>query len=275
MLTMVTAQNDRLDTLLLPLMDSSGGYVVKDIQGLGPVKATLTSSPFAQSDGAQFQAARREPRNITMKLGIEPDYVSNNVASLRSRLYDFFMPKTPVTIGLYIDDAIFATTDAIVESCEPDIFTADPQVDISMICYDPDFYDLDETLVSGSTTNGTTTQVIPYDGTQDVGVIFSITPVNNIAELTLYNTRPDGTVQIFDVYSEEFLAGNTITITSVPGKKSVMQTTAGLTYSVLRSMSPISTWITLGRGDNLFRAYQTGATPHPWTLKYTAKYGGL
>jgi hypothetical protein len=50
MLTMVTVQNPS-GTLFLPLTDASQGYVVKDIQGLDPVKASLASSTMAQMDG--------------------------------------------------------------------------------------------------------------------------------------------------------------------------------------------------------------------------------
>jgi Siphovirus-type tail component, C-terminal domain len=273
MLTMVTAQNVRGDTLQLPLMDSSNGFVVKEIQGLDPVKASLTSSSLAQVDGEQFQNARRGTRNITMKLGLEPDYAVTTVADLRAELYRYFMTKSVITFGVYLDDILFATTAATVETCENDMFSADPQVDISLICYDPDLYDTDTIVVSGSTVADMTTQTITYDGTSDTGVIFAITFTRSVSGITLYNYRPDGVMQIFDV-NGSFLTGDTLQVKSVPGRKELTLTRAGLEYSVLYYMNPISVWITLMEGDNIFRAYVTGAAI-PFTVSYVPKYGGI
>ena len=103
---------------MLPLLDSSGGYSVKDIQGLDPGKASLVSTMLAQMDGGQLHNARRDPRNITMKLGIESDYLTNSVAGLRSGLYDFFMPKQSATLGFYFDDVLTALTTVTVMGAE-------------------------------------------------------------------------------------------------------------------------------------------------------------
>lgn len=273
MLTLVTAQNAQAGTLLLPLQDSSGGYSVKDIQGLGPVKATLTSSQLAQMDGGQLHNARREPRNILMKLGLEPDYVSNSVSSLRADLYEFFMPKSRVTMGFSFDDVLLGTTDAVVESADTNMFTADPAYDISLICYDPDFLSPDPVVVNGSTTSGTGTTTIPYPGTSDAGIIFSVTLTASSTAIKLYNTRPDLKTQIIDILGT-FLAGDQIVINTCPKSKAITVIRSGLNISALFYLQLGSEWISLGKGDNKFRAYYTG-TSLPYTVQYTARYGGF
>ena len=65
--------NSRGFTLDLPLEDISGGFIVKGIEGLGPVKATLVSSSFANMDGEQYHSSRRKARNLIVKLGLDPD----------------------------------------------------------------------------------------------------------------------------------------------------------------------------------------------------------
>ena len=273
MLTQVTAQNVRGDLLLLPLADSSGGYIVRNIDGLDPVKAVLASSSIAQVDGADFQHARRDIRNITMKIGIQPDWSVTDVGDLRKSLYAFFMPKSPVTMSFYLDDALFATTDVIVESCENSMFSADPEVDISLICYDPDFYDTALTTVSGSTVTDMTEQVITYAGSSDTGVVFKMTLPRNISDLMLYNTRPDGIINIF--YAQgTFLSGDIIKIGSIEKDKYFRIVRAGLEYSVLYWMNRTSSWISLQEGDNRFRAVTSG-TAISFTLEYTNKYGAL
>jgi Siphovirus-type tail component, C-terminal domain len=273
MLTMVECENIQDGLLLLPLMDASGGYVVRDIHGLDPVKAILTSSQLAQMDGEQSQNKRRGSRNITMKLGLEPDYVTTSVAGLRANLYNFFMPMSLVTVRFYEDDVLFGQSDAVVETCENDRFSSDPQVDISLICYDPDFYAPAPTVISGSTVTDLTTRTITYPGTSDTGVKFTLTFPGSASEVRLYNTRPDNIVNTIDIIGS-FLAGDILTVDTNPGSKAVTITRAGLTFSVLYWVDHTPKWISLTRGDNLFRAYYNGAAI-PYTLEYTARHGGL
>lgn len=273
MLTMVTVQNARGDTLLLPLMDSSAGYVVKNIQGLDPGKATLSSSSLAEVDGADPQNAHREPRNITMKIGLEPDYAATSVAGLRSNLYKYLMPKSVVIFSLYTDNTLWATTVATVESFENDMFTADPEVNISLICYDPDFYAPIVTTVSGNTVNTPTDQLITYPGTTDTGLEFSLTFPSNQSEIRLYNTRPDNLIQLFTL-AGTFLTNDVLKINTKQRQKGVTITRAGLEYSVLYFLAAGSNWLSLTQGDNLFRAY-VNTSPIPFTLSYMTKYGGL
>lgn len=272
MLTMVSAENDAAGQLLLPLFDSSAGYSVKDIQGLDPVKATLTSTPLAQLDGARLNNAKREPRNITIKLGLETDWVSNTVAGLRRDLYQWFSPKSQLTFGLYDDDVPFGTTLATVESCEANMFSADPEVDISLLCFDPDFYG-DTFTFLGSTVVDTSTQGIAYNGTSDAGIIFSITFSESASSIIIYNTRPDRNIQVMDIEGA-FTTGDTLTINTNPGQKSAIRSVAGLPISVLSYVHTRSDWISLEKGNNLIRVYYTGSIT-PYTLTYTEKHGGF
>jgi len=271
MLTMVTVQNPS-GVLFLPLTDASQGYVVKEVQGLDPVKASLTSSTMAQMDGALFQNARREPRNITMKVGLECDYISNTVAGLRKNLYDYLMTKGNVTFSLWVDLAKWAMTNAVVESVENNMFTADPEVDISLICFDPDLYAPSETVMDGMTTNSTDTVTIDYPGTSETGVKFEMVIPADAGEVRLYNTRPDQVVNMVRV-TGNLLTNDLLTMDTNPGSKKITLTRNGLEFSVLYFLDQTSDWVSLMRGPNLIRAFYGGA-PSPYTLTYTVKYGG-
>lgn len=273
MLTLVEVVNASSNTLQLPLADSSAGYEVQDIEGLDPVKATLTSSTMPQIDGAQPQNAQRGTRNITMTLGLSPDYVTNTVDSLRSDLYDYFMPEANILLRFYKDDVLTVVTQGQVESCENSMFSADPAVDISIICYDPDFYAPDEDSISGNTVTDTTIETITYEGSSDTGVIFTLNIDRSLSGFTLYNTRPDGTLQKFDVEGS-FDLDDVVTITSISGAKSIVLNRDSLTTSPLYFVSQPVNWITLAKGDNQFRVVASGAAV-PYTITYTPKYGGL
>lgn len=273
MLTLVEVTNVRSDTLGLPIADASAGYSVKDIQGLDPVKATLTSSSIAQVDGAQPQNARRDLRNITMKLGLEPDYASSTVDSLRTSLYDYFMPKANIGLRFWKDGSLFATCNGQVESFDAPMFTQDPEADISVICYDPDFYAPSSSVLSASTTSDTNYHAIQYPGSSDAGFIFALAVNRIFSSFTIYNTLPDGSLQQFAV-TGSFAPGDIVTMNSIPGQKALTLTRSGIPSSILFDADPANTWPFLQKGENDFRVYVNG-TSIPYTLTYTAKYGAI
>lgn len=273
MLTKVEVDNLQGQTLSLPLDDISGGYVVKDITGLDPVKATISSSAFAQLDGATFQGARREMRNILMKLGIEPDYAATSVSELRNDLYAFFMPKTDVQLRFFMDDVIFASIMGKVESCEAPPFTKDPELSVSMLCFDPSFISPDPTVVAGNTVANSTEQTINNPGTVEAGYVFQLNVNRSISGFSIYNRRPDGTIRQMDV-ALALVDGDVVKISTELRNKYATLTRGGVTTSILYAISPSSSWAALNPKNNFYRVLVSGAAI-PFTLTYTARYGGL
>lgn len=274
MLTEVDVTNVRSDTLQLPLLSAAGGYAVRDIQGLDPVQAALTSSSMAQLDGAQFQNARRDIRNITMKLGLVPNFVTTTVDSLRQTLYDYFMPKSNITLTFWKDGAVFAVASGQVESFDNSMFTADPEADISIVCYDPDFYAPAPTVTNIATVTTTDTTAFNYPGNSECGVIFALNINTALTGFTIYNQQPDGTLTTFAV-TGSFVSGDIFTINSVPGQKAATLTRGGITTSALSMVDPTNIgWPVFQKGENLFRAFASVAAI-PCSVTYTTKYGGL
>lgn len=273
MLTKVEVYTAQNEMLAFPLQDVSGGYLVKDIEGLDPVKATIVSSPFAKRDGTQYQNSRRDNRNIVIKLGIEPDYITNSVPELRSQLYRFFMPKRRVSLRFYVDGVYFADISGRVESCQSPMFTPDPEVDISVLCFDPDFTAAGSVVVSGNTVADATEMPISYPGTVEVGGVFVLSVDRAISEFTINNQGPGAEYQTLD-FAHPLSAGDVLTISTVSGAKRATLTRAGSDSSVLYGISPASSWINLYPGINQFRVLAEGA-PIPYTFEYLAKYGGL
>jgi hypothetical protein len=273
MLTVVEITNVRGNTLRLPLLDASNGYVVKEIDGLDPVNATLTTSSLAQVDGAQPQNARRDTRNITMKLGLEPDYVSTTVQSLRSSLYEYLMPKNNIDMAFYLDGTLYVIASGQVESFENSMFSADPEVDISIICYDPDFYSPTAITLDEDTVSTTDAVEIDYDGTSDIGVIFTLNVDRDLTDFTLYNTAPDNSIQAFGV-DGSFVSGDVVVINTIPGQRGITLTRSAITTSVLFYVDDSAIWTTLQKGTNYFRAYASGDAI-PYTLVYTPQLGAI
>jgi tail protein len=272
MLTLVEVRGQG-GMLSLPLEDSALGYDIQDIQGLDPVKATLVSSSFAQQDGAQYQSARREARNIRLVLGLYPDYASDSVRSLRQRLYPFFMPKTAVSLRFFMADGLTVDIDGRVETFESTMFTEEPGVEISLLCFDPDFIDPEPVEIEGATTSGSSTVSVNYEGTVETGIELILDVNRTLGEFTIYHQLPDGSIKTMD-FQAPLLTGDTVTINTVSGNKSAVLTRASVDSSILYGISPQSNWLELDTGSNAIRVYAEGAAV-PYTINYIRRYGGL
>jgi hypothetical protein len=259
--------------LSLPLQDISGGYITKDIEGLDPVKATLVFSSFAGQDGSQFQSARRENRNIIIKLEYQPNFAQTTVAKLRQKLYQFLMPKSLVQLRFYDDEVGIVNISGRVESFDSPRFTKDPDATIGIVCEIPDFDTLVNLQFGGNTTAGATTVDRTYDGTVETGFVFTMNVNRTISGFTIYNTLPDNTSRSL-VITAPLVAGDVVKISTVAGSKYATLTRSGSTSSILYGVSRDTNWLNLFQGVNKFRVLLAGAAV-PWTIDYTTKYGGL
>lgn len=273
MLATIEIRNAQGGTLSLPLVDISNGYALEEVNGLDPVKATLVSSSYAAIDGALYQSARREPRNITMVIGLEPDYVATSVRDLRTALYSFLMPKTLVELRFIMEDLSTFYIMARVESLETVFFSAEPQVNVSLMCFDPDFLELDPIVEDGVTVETSTETLVTYGGTVETGFVFELLVDRILTEFTIYNRLPDDSIQSMD-FAIDLESGDVLTVSTIVGNKYVNLLRAGITSSVLYGLSPQSTWLELQPGDNNLRVYAVGA-PIIWSLTYSARHGGL
>lgn len=273
MIEKVDVSNGLGATLQIELGDPSTGLLVEEIGGLGPVKATIVSTSFAGVDGEQDQSSRREGRDITFKINLEPDYVTETVWDLRQRVYAFFMTKMKVSLRFYMTSGLYVDIAGIVETCEPDIFTAEPAMNVSIRCSKPDFIDPNLVTLSGSTTALTTGTNIAYAGSVEAGIVLTLNVNRTLNEFTIYNTPSDGLLRQFD-FAAALQAGDVLKISTVQGSKYVTLTRASVTSSLLYAVSPQSSWIQFFQGINNFRLYAVGAAI-PYTIQYTTKYGGL
>ena len=259
--------------LNFPLDDITDGFAVADIEGLDPVPATIVSSSFARIDGTQYQSARREDRNIVLKLDYEPDYASSDVRTLRNKLYGFFMPKSIVMLRFISDDMPDVEITGRVESFNSPLFTADPRATISIMCNDPDFHELANTTFGGNTVSTTEEIAHTYQGTVETGFLFRMILNRTLSEFSINQRSFDGVTRSLE-FQYPLLSGDILEISSVTGSKGAQLIRGGLGSSVLYGVSPYSDWVNLYPGVNNIRIAAAGAAI-PWTIEYLPKYGGL
>jgi hypothetical protein len=258
----------------MPLEDTAGGIAIQNIDGLGPVKATIVSSSFATTDGVQYLSAKREPRNLVFQLGLVPDPFVETVSAVRRRLYSYFMPKTNVDLQFTDDSGLVVNISGMIETCEPAIFSKDPAINVGITCFKPEFIDPTIETLAGSTVTDTTDQEIELpEGTVETGMTFQLLPNRDIDEFTIFSNLPSGLARRLD-FAYQMHAGDTLTIVTIPGEKSITLLRGSVPQSLLYGMTPQSSWIDFYPGVNTFRVYAEGAAV-PYVLSYYNRYGGL
>ncbi|QEQ93888.1 minor tail protein [Streptomyces phage Kardashian] len=277
MLTTIEARSRQGNLLSLPLEDDSSGLRVAKIEGLDPVKANLVSSGFANSDGEIFQSSRRETRNIKLNIELDPNPESGDtVRDLRKRLYRFFMPESEIKLTFVLEEGLDVDIVGRIESCETDHFSQEPAVDISIICFDPDFIDPTPMVVTGMSTADVDPMIVDYEGTVEVGVVITLGPVvEAIPDFVLYHTLPNDEVRTLEFDNIALAVGDTLTISTVFGSKGATLVHDGASSSALYGISPQSNWIALEPGENQLKLYSSVAGGSPWSVEYFNKYGGL
>jgi len=272
MLRKVDVVTRRGTTLSLDLFENDSGYQV-EVDGLDPVKAEMSSSPYVGTDGEEFQSARRGPRQIKLKFDLQPDFVMNTFATLRRNLYDYLMPKSAVKLRFHLDTGLYVDIEAVVEDHSSPMASEDPEVEVILRCFKPDLIDPNMVNLAGSTVSTSAVTEINYPGSVETGLVVILNVNRNLAGFTIYNNVEEGVLSQLD-FSYPLINGDQLVVSSLKGSKGITLTRSGVSSSVLYGRSAQSSWIELSRGINEFRVYAPG-DPVPYTLQYLVRYGGL
>lgn len=263
--------------LTLPIYAPTN-FAVMDVQGLDPVRANIVTSNFSQLDGAQYDSSRREMRNLFFKIRILTTSNGLSVQDLRKQLYGFLLPKSNISMRFTQDYTKTFLIEGQVESFEAPIFVKEPEVIISVLCFDPDFYQDQILTKSGLTVSNSSiqNQNLEYFGEIDTGFKFSLTANANVETLTLINTLTNGDFRKMDFTftSNLLISGDVLEVNTTPGDKYVRRTRSNVSTSILYTLSRTSDWLKLYPGMNFIRV-NSSDIDQPWTITYTNKHGGL
>lgn len=273
MLRKFDVTNRRGNVLSFSMVEDDGGYQVAEIDGLGPVKATIVSSSFPGADDEIYQSAKRGARNIKIKVDLDPDFSPDTYTTLRQRLYSYLMPKSFVTLRFFMTSGLYVDIVGIVEDLSTPLFDEDPQVDISIMCHKSDFLDPRVITVEGLTVDDNTWTEVVYPGSVESGTVITMNVNRSVPAFTIYKRDDSGTIAQLD-FSGDLQNGDTLVVSSLRGNKGITHTRAGVSKSYLYGMSAQSKWIEFAEGANEFRIYAPG-DPVPYDLEYVVRYGAL
>lgn len=257
-----------------------------EIDGLGPVKADISTSDYANIRGALFTGGHTGLRNIVIKVGLNPDWGSQSMTSLRKLLYGYFMPESPVHLTFSSDEYPDCGIDGYIESMEPDIFSKSPELQISIICPQPDFVAESSTVINGIVggDSAATAQEIDNPGTIPSGFTVQLglnTGYTTVAESHIAIQKgPDITPKYFIVTTALVISvSHTLYYNSIPGLKAVkrLNSTGGNDDLLGYVSTTYDEWHQLSPGTNFIKVYgDDSVSGHAkWTLTYFARFGGL
>lgn len=264
-----------LRRIALPVSKPNGSvpYVVTDVQGLGPVAATINTSTYSNWDGGIYQNSKVGMRNITFSLKYKPNYAQGaTVQELRRDLYEYLAPGKDLELRLITgptDDDKFRIK-GVVESVEPMIFARDPQVTVSIICPDAYFKALNWTTIS---TNSSGNFIeIPNPGTAPTGFTVFVFGNNSLTGVTVSNAQDPPIVWDGQVSSVQQLR-----IATERGRKEITLKNLNTDNEIPRfdMLTSGGLSMTIGRDISRLWVVTRGATNVGIAVNYTPKYVGI
>lgn len=286
MIKSVTITNHLDESIKLDLFNpEESGFIIKNIEGLGPVKANINFKELATNDGSIDNSARLSSRNIVMSLQFME---SPSIEETRLKSYKYFPIKRNIKFLIETDNRICETIGR-VETNTPTIFSNAEGCQISILCSNPYFYSagengtnqtifygteplfefpfsnesLTEDLIEFGSIENRTEGTIYYDGDAEIGITIQIHAVGEAKGLVIYNARTREIMRINDDKLKSLMgsgiqAGDEITITTSRGEKGIYMLRSGVTTNILNSLEKPIKWFQLSKGDNTF-AYTASA----------------
>jgi hypothetical protein len=265
-------------------------FLLAGIDGIYDAKNKVYISENSMIDGAVYQGSVAEYRNIVLHLKDLEDYPEN-----RDALNRLFKEKSKGTLVFSEGDAAPRKIDYYVESLGS---TEDCRVrmhDVSLICPDPFFYDIEgseEAMASwvsaftfpfSSPASGFTfgyqsnekIKTIQNDIAEDnIGITITITCMGAVTNPSITHIETGDKITIGHSGKPfEIVTGDVVTITTATGNKHVTLTHNGVTSEVNHYLTEDSVFVQLMRGSNSFGFNaDSGLNNMSISIAYTFKY---
>lgn len=259
-LTLENAKGNRLE-----LTGKENQYQVYEVDGLYPPTASISMSDNI-GDGSIVTNSRVPKRNIVIYLQINGDVESN-------RLNVYKYAQTGKYIKLYIStESKNVWIEGRVESIETTMFNMTTICQISVLCPEPYFKDLEETINSISTIKGNfyfpfyTVEPIPFSVYETIQVL-NLLNLGNVKSGMTIEISARGKILnpiIYNRETQEFIGfgctqrpfemqpSDRIIVTTYSNNKKVKLIRNANETNIFNSLKPNSTFLQLESGDNVF-----------------------
>lgn len=247
---------------ILTLTQNEDNFQVLKITGLNPPKAQINTTKMATLDGKKFNSSTLNERNIVITVKLNGDVEKNRI-----RLYSFFRPKEWCKF-YYKNNSRNVFIEAYTENVECDLFTNNEIMQISLLCPEPYFKDvqeiiddiskilskfefpfsIDEEGIEFSTLDTSKITNAHNSSEMDTGVIIDIDIYSHIEKLLIKNTSTGETLTL----NYQFQSNDKVTINTNKGHKSIKLVRNAETINIFSAIEKGSKFFRLNIGDNFF-----------------------
>lgn len=304
MIKSIKITNHLDESLTLELTNPyKSGFIVKKIDGLGPVKAQVHVSELSTGDGGVDTSARLESRDITLNLEFLP---MPTIEATRRLAYKYFPTKKPVRLLVETDTRVCEIYGRVEEN-DVDIFSQNEGTQVSIICPDPYFYSagedglkqwmfygaeplfefpfsnesLTENLIELANLTQQTYGTVIYDGDGEPGITIKVHAIGKVEGLKIYNIDTREIIslndqKLIDLTGQGIEYGDQIIITSDRGNKKITLFRDGESINILNILERPIAWLKLSKGENNF-AYTTtyGMSNVQFSIEHRVLYEGV
>lgn len=248
---------------IIELTNNEEEFQVTKIEGLNPPNATINTSSYANGDGSSFNSSRIPNREIVLTI-----YINGDVEKNRLILYKYFRSKEWCKI-YYKNNSRNVYIEGYVQTLEVSPFTQKQVAQISILCPNPYFKDL-ETIIK-SISKELACFTFPFsinidnpieissiqlekitniinESESETGLIIDIKFMGTIKKLEIRNVN-NGESFIIDY---KFIKNDKLLINCNRGNKSVTLTRDAVEYNLIPFVESGSTFFQLEIGDNNF-----------------------
>lgn len=256
----------------LTLTGRENEYQIIRVAGLNPPEAQINTAAIVTLDGARYNSARLETREIVITIRINGDAEANRI-----RLYHYFRTKDKVTF-FYKNGALDVSIDGYVQAFSVDLFAAGETAQIVILCPFPYFAAMDEIIedsartiaaftfpfsinigepvvISSLDSSGGTIYINNTSDT-DAGFTLTIDVLRACSSIFVKNLTTGDTLTL----SGTFLAGDTVRVNTTRGQKSIVILRDGQYINGFSTFTDDSVFWQLAAGENAIE-YMVDGTP--------------
>ena len=277
MIKSVKVTNYMGESLTIPLIWNGGPFEIKKIEGLGPPTANINTTEIATNDGSKFNSARASQRNVVLYLLFHP---YPTIEDTRQLSYKYFPVKKTLQLEIETDNRRCVVV-GYPESNAPNIFSENEDCQISIICPNPYWESsgsggertvvfhgtvpafefpfsnesLTESVIEFGIIERKRQNNVYYDGDAEQGMTMVIESIGTVKNLTIHNLKTREKMRIdhdalVSFTGSGIVDGDTITISTVKGHKTIELLRKGVTTNILNCIGKDDDWFQLSKGDN-------------------------
>lgn len=301
MINNVTVTNHLGESIVLSMRSpEQSGFLIQEIDGLGPTKANINISEMAGINGSIFNSSKIRSRNIVLSLIF---LKSPDIETTRQKSYKYFPLSRQIKLEINTDNRTCYIY-GYVESNEVTIFKKQVGTKISIICPDPFLYDVNQqTTVFSSITNlfefpfsneslvsnliefGSITleteKTVLYSGDASVGILIHVHAIGTATNIEIIDSESLNSIYIDStklvaLLGEGIHEGDDIFISTKVGNKYAILVRDGIEYNILNVLDSNPHWFKLEKGDNII-AYtaDTGLSNLQFEIINDVAYEGI